>query len=154
MTTKQTKSGASQAASPTLRDRAGDAYDGAREKAVEAYDATRERAAEAGAKAREGLGEAPLIALGGGLALGALLAALLPKTRTEDKLLGSVGERITGGARAAADAAREAGREKLAELNITRDAGTSAMQSLIQGIGEAARSSGQAALGAVRKKDV
>lgn len=129
-------------ASPSLRERAIDAYDSARESAV-----------GAGARAREGVGEAPLIALGGGLALGALLAALLPRTRTEDKLLGPVGGKITDGAKAAAEAARDAGREKLTELNITRDAGTSAVQSLLKGLGDAARSSGEAALGAVRKKD-
>ena len=138
------------AGSPTLRDRASEAYDGARERAIEAYEATRGRAADAGAKAREGVGQAPFLALGGGLALGALLAAILPKTRTEDKLLGRYGEKITDGARAAAEAAR---REKLTELNITRDAGTNAVQSLFKGLGDAARVSGEAALGAVRKKD-
>ena len=137
----------------TLRDRAADAYDGARERAIEAYDSARERAADAGTKAREGVGQAPLLALGGGLALGALLAAILPKTRAEDKLLRPYGEKITDGAKAAAEAAREAGREKLTELNITRDAGTSAVQSLFKGLGDAARVSGEAALGAVRKKD-
>ena len=140
-------------ASPSIRDRAGDAYDGARERAIEAYDSARERASEAGAKARDGISETPLLALGGGLAVGALLAALLPKTRAEDKLLGPVGGKITDGARAAADAAKEAGREKLSELNITRDAGTSAVQSLFKGLSDAARVSGEAALGAVRKKD-
>ena len=116
-----------------------------RERAIEAYESTRERA-------REGVDGSPLLALGGGLALGALIAALLPKSRTEDRLLGSVGGRITDTARSAADAAKEAGREKLAELNITREAGKGAMQSLIDGIGEAARTSGKAAVEAARNK--
>jgi hypothetical protein len=116
-----------------------------RERAVEAYESTRDRA-------REGVDGSPLLALGGGLALGALIAALLPKTNTEDRLLGSVGGRITDTARNAADAAKEAGREKLAELNITREAGKGAMQSLIDGIGEAARTSGKAAVEAARNK--
>ena len=117
----------------------------ARERAIDAYESTRERA-------REGVDGSPLLALGGGLALGALIAALLPKTRTEDRLLGQVGGRITDSARNAADAAKEAGREKLAELNITREAGKGAMQSLIDGIGEAARTSGKAAVEAARNK--
>ena len=117
----------------------------ARERAIDAYESTRERA-------REGVDGSPLLALGGGLALGALVAALLPKTRTEDRLLGQVGGRITDTARNAADAAKEAGREKLAELNITREAGKGAMQSLIDGIGEAARTSGKAAVEAARNK--
>lgn len=122
----------------------------ARERAIDAYEAARDRAAVAGSRARDSIGESPLLALGGGLALGALIAAVLPRTRVEERLLGDVGGRITDTARAAADAAREAGREKLAELNITREAGKGAVQSLIDGIGEAARSSGKAALDATR----
>ena len=117
----------------------------ARERAVDAYDSARERALD-------GVDGSPLLALGGGLAFGALLAALLPKTRTEERLLGSVGGRITEGARNAAQAAKEAGREKLSELNITRDAGRGAVQSLVDGITEAARSSGKAAVEAARSK--
>ena len=98
MTTRSGKTQSSKDDAPSLRARAEDAYEGARERAIEAYDATRERASEATARAREGVGEAPLMALGGGLALGALIAALLPRTKAEDRLLGPVGERITGGA--------------------------------------------------------
>ena len=117
----------------------------ARERAIEAYAGARERA-------REQVDGSPLLALGGGLAIGALVAALLPRTRAEDRLLGDAGERITGSARDAFGAAREAGREKLAELNITRDAGKGAVQSLVDGITEAARTSGKAALEAARNK--
>lgn len=117
----------------------------ARERAIDAYDSARERA-------RDQLGGSPLLALGGGLAIGALVGALMPKTRAEARLMGKVGSRITTSARDALDAAKEAGREKLTELNITRDAGASAVQSLIDGLGEAARSSGQAAVDAVRSK--
>jgi len=123
-----------------------------RERAIDAYDSARERASVARSSARENFGKAPLLTLSGGLALGAVLAALLPKTRVEDNVLGKVGGKITDGARVAADAAKEAGREKLSELNITRDAGASAVQSLIQGLTDAARVSGQAALGTVRNK--
>jgi hypothetical protein len=73
-----------------------------------------------------GIDEAPLIALAGGLAVGVLLAALLPRTDKEKELLGPLGERITGSAKNAVEAAKEAGRDKMSELNLTRDAGTSA----------------------------
>jgi hypothetical protein len=117
----------------------------ARERAIESYESARERT-------RDGIGTAPIMALGGGLALGALIAALLPKTETEEKLMGPLGGRITDGARAAASAAKDAGREKLSELNITREAGKGVVQSVLDGIGEAARTGGQAAIGAVRNK--
>ena len=116
-----------------------------RERAIDAYENAREQA-------REQVGGSPLLALGGGLALGALAAALLPRTRAEQRMMGKVGSRITTGARDAFDAAKEAGRERLTELNITKDAGAGAVQSLLDGLGEAARSSGQAAVDAVRTK--
>ena len=132
------------AGDPSLRDRAGDIYDTARTAAVDAYDSAREKASEAKAVAGDGIEEAPLIALAGGLAVGVLLAALLPRTAQEDKLLGPIGGRITGSARNAVEAAKEAGREKMNELNLTTDAGSSALQTLIKGVSEAA-------LGAVKR---
>lgn len=126
-----------------FRDRASDAFDGARAKAIDAYDSARE-------KSGNGIAEAPFAALGAGLALGAIIAALLPKTRVEDRLLGPVTDRVTTAGKAAVDAGKVAGRDKLNELNITRDAGKNVVQSLLDGLGAAARSSGEAALGAVR----
>ena len=126
-----------------FRDRASDAFDGARAKAIDAYDSARE-------KSGNGIAEAPFAALGAGLALGAIIAALLPKTRIEDRLLGPVTDRVTTAGKAAVDAGKVAGRDKLNELNITRDAGKNVVQSLLDGLGAAARSSGEAALGAVR----
>ena len=129
---------------PSLRDRAGDAYDSARTAAVDAYDSARDKAALAKEKTSDGIDEAPLIALAGGLAVGVLLAALLPRTAKENELLGPIGERITGSARNAVDAAKEAGREKMSELNLTRDAGSSALEKIIRGVSDAA-------LGAVKR---
>ena len=131
-------------ADPSLRDRAGDAYDSARTAAVDAYDSARDKAASAKEKTSDGIDEAPLIALAGGLAVGVLLAALLPRTARENELLGPLGERITGSARNAVDAAKEAGREKMSELNLTRDAGSSALEKIIRGVSDAA-------LGAVKR---
>lgn len=135
-------SGATSNDATSLRDRVGSA----REAAVGAYDSARERAAQASVRAGDQIDEAPLIALAAGLAAGALLAGLLPKTQAEGRLLGPVGGKITGSARAAVDAAKDAGREKLNELNLTRDAGTSAVETILKGVTEAATA-------AVRRKD-
>ena len=123
-----------------------------RQRAIEAYDSARDKVSEAGQKAGDTLSKAPLIALAGGLAAGALLAALLPKSKAEQKVLGPVGERLTGTAKAAADAAREAGTQRLEELGLTRDAGVDTIKSILKGAGDAARSSAQAAIGTVRNK--
>ncbi len=149
MTVKQSdqssdRTSGSTSADHSIRDRAGDVYDSARTAAVDAYDSARERGSQVRARTSDGIDEAPLIALAGGLAVGVLLAALLPRTEQEDKLLGPIGGRITGSAREAVEAAKDAGREKLNELNLTRDAGSSALQTIIKGVSEAA-------LGAVKK---
>ena len=124
-----------------------------RERAIEAYDSARDRVSSAGQRAGTALDEAPLIALAGGLAAGALIAALLPRTRAEEKALRPVGRRLTGTAKAAADAAREAGTSRLQELGLTKDAGIETIRSIIQGAGDAARTSAQAALSTARGKD-
>lgn len=137
----------------SLRGRANDALETAREKAIDAYDQARESAGNAGRKAGEKVGDAPILALAGGLAAGAVLAALLPKSRVEQKVLGPVGERLNTAGRGAIDAAKEAGTAKLGELDITRDAGATLVRKVMSGLGEAARTSGQAAVGAVRNRN-
>ena len=101
------------------------AYESARERTAAAYAAARERAGSAyetaGRRAGEGIDANPVAAVVGGLALGAVLAALLPRTRQEDEYLGTVGRRLNDGAREAARAAREAGRGQLDELGLNKD---------------------------------
>jgi len=116
---------------------------GRRQRAIEAYGNARSRASDS-------LDEAPLIALAGGLAAGALIAALLPRTRTEERLVRPYADRAKETARSAAQAAKEAGRGRLDELGLTPDKGKDAVRSIIDGAREAARASAQAAAGSVR----
>ena len=58
----------------------------------------------------------PLVALAGGLALGALIASVLPQTDREADLLEPVGTKVTDAGRSAVDKAREAGKAKVDEL--------------------------------------
>ena len=118
----------------------------ARERAIEAYDNAREKAVDT-------LGEAPLIALAGGIAAGALIAALLPRTRTEAQLIRPTARRFRQSAQAAYRAAKDTGSERLNELGITREKGEQTIQSLFQGVTDAARASGKAAFDAARNKD-
>ncbi|HVL79269.1 MAG TPA: hypothetical protein VM346_08280 [Sphingomicrobium sp.] len=124
-----------------------------RQRAIEAYDEARDRVSEAGRRAGDALNEAPLIALAGGLAAGALIAALLPRTRGEEELFRGVGDRLGERAKAAAEAAREAGRSRLDELGLNRDKAAETIRSIIEGAGDAARTSAQAALDAARGRD-
>ena len=104
-------------------------------------------------RATEGIDEAPLLALAGGLAAGALLAALLPRTETERRALRPIGDKLTGTARAAASAAKDAGTSRLAELGLTPEKGRETLRSIFEGAGDAAKSSAQAALSAARTRE-
>jgi len=115
-----------------------------RQRALDAYESAWDSTSGATRRAGDAVGEAPLVALGAGLAVGALVAALIPTSRREREVLGPYADRVTGAAREAADAARQAGSEKLRELGLTPDA-------VAEKASEAARHTAQAALGTLRR---
>jgi hypothetical protein len=117
-----------------------------RQRAVEAYESARDRATDT-------LSEAPLIAIAGGIAAGALIAALLPRSRTEERLVRPTARRVKETARAAYKAAKDTGSDRLDELGLNREKGEQTIRDLLKGVTDAARASGQAALDAARNKD-
>ena len=119
---------------------------GKRERAIQAYDDARERAGDA-------FDQAPLIAVAGGIAAGALIAALLPRTRTEEKLLRPVTDRARETARAAARAAKDAGQTRMEELGLTKDKGRDTVRQIIDSARDAAKASADAALSTARGSD-
>lgn len=129
-----------------------DKTEAARLAAANALDSAREGASAATQKISDGIAQAPLVALAGGLAVGVVAAALLPRSNAEKALLGSVGGRLANTARTAVDAAREAGIAKLDEAGLSRDRAGDTIRSLLDGARDAARSSAEAAIGAVREK--
>ena len=120
-------------------------YSTPRQRAIEAYEGARDRATDT-------LGQAPLLALAGGIAAGALIAALLPRTATETRLVRPTARRVKDSARAAFDAARETGSQRLGELVISRDKGEETIRNLLSGLTDAAKASADAAAQAVRNK--
>ena len=117
-----------------------------RQRAIEAYESARDRATDT-------LSEAPLIAIAGGIAAGALIAALLPRSRTEERLVRPTARRVKETARAAYKAAKDTGSDRLDELGLNREKGEQTIRDLLKGVTDAARASGQAALDAARNKD-
>ena len=115
-----------------------------RERAIEAYDSARR-------KATGGIGDAPLLALAGGLAAGAALAALIPASRKERELLGPVAGRIKDKADDAVQAARDAGQARLDELGLSRDKGVETLRSIVEGAGDAAKASAEAAVASLKR---
>jgi len=119
---------------------------GARQRAIEAYEVARDRAVDT-------LGEAPLLAIAGGIAAGALIAALLPRTNAEARVIRPTARRVKDSAIAAFDAARETGTQRLDELGLSREKGEETIRSLLEGVADAAKASANAALDAARGGD-
>ena len=118
----------------------------ARQRAIEAFEGSRDKVDGA-------IGEAPLLVLAGGIAAGAVLASLLPRTRSESRLVRPYARRAKDSAQAAYRAAKDTGGERLGDLGFSREKGEETIRSLLRGVGEAARASADAAVAAVRNKD-
>lgn len=132
------------------------AYESARERTAAAYAAAREKAGSAyesaGRRAGEGIDSNPVAAVVGGLAIGAIVAALLPRSRAEGEYLGAAGRRVNEAAREAARAAREAGKSQLDELGLSRDGLKGKIDDFTGRAVGAVKSSAGAAAGAGRGK--
>ena len=122
----------------------------ARERAIQSYESGQD---DRGGSVIETLSEAPLIALAGGIAAGALIAALLPRTERETNLVRPTARRVKDTARAAYDAARETGSTRLEEAGTSREKGKATVQSLFDGVVDAAKASAGAAYDAARARD-
>lgn len=102
------------------------------------------------ARATDALDTNPLGVLAGGLALGAIAGALLPRTEGEKKLLKPVGAKIGATAVAAIAAAKEAGRAELEQRGLTKESARDQAKSLFENVAKAA--TGAATAGAKTAK--
>lgn len=122
-----------------------DGIDNVVDTASQALDTAKHTAEDAAHKASEALETNPLAVLAGGLVLGAIVAAVLPRSQRERDLLASVGRKLNAAAAAALDAAKEAGRSELDQLGLTPNAARDQAKSLFQGVLKAASTAGSAA---------
>jgi ElaB/YqjD/DUF883 family membrane-anchored ribosome-binding protein len=130
-------------------ERTSSAYSTARERAGSAFSSAADTARSAGQKTAQGIDSNPMAAIVGGLALGAIAGALLPKTQREQELLGPAGRKITGTAKEAVRAAKEAGQTQLADLGLTKDGVRQKLDQFTeQAVGAVKSTAGAAASGA------
>lgn len=116
VTMTDNETGAGTGSSTPARNRAAEAYQAARERTASAYETARERATEVTRQAADQIAVYPVGAVIGGFAIGALLAALLPRTEREEELLGTTGRRLTDAARQAAQKGLDAGKSQIEEI--------------------------------------
>lgn len=99
------------------RGRAAAALDTARERTLSAYETARQRSRDTARQVTDQLSVYPVGAVVGGMAIGALLAFLLPRTERETRLIGATGRKLAGAAREAAQKGIDAGRERAQNLS-------------------------------------
>lgn len=140
-------------AAHTAKDKTVHAYESSRDAVKHGAETTRIKARELGGKTGEQIDRNPLAVLFGGLAIGAVIGALLPKTARESKLLGKTGRDINARAKSAYQAAKEAGSQQVDELGLSGDAVKSQFKSLVGKAGGAAKNAGKAAAQGAKNPD-
>lgn len=113
----------------------------------------RDAANDAGDRLVEGVDANPLAILAGGVAVGLVAGALLPKTELEGQYLGPLGAKLNEGARTAASAAAEAGKAELAAVGLSKVGANEQVGKVLEGLGSAVRSASTAARDARRRRD-
>jgi ElaB/YqjD/DUF883 family membrane-anchored ribosome-binding protein len=124
-----------------------DEANGVGSRVATAYASAREKAGEAAS----GIGANPVAAVIGGLAIGAIAGALLPRLEKEKELLAPIGERVNGAARAALEAGKTAGRDALGDAGFSGDALRGQVSKLVDQAISAAGAAGTAAATAARE---
>lgn len=117
-----------------------------------AYERARAATDDAGRRTAQAVEANPLGILVGGLAVGALAGALIPRSDKEKELLAPVGKRLGETARAAASAAKEAGKNELQNRGLTADAGRDQVKTLLGNVAKALSTAGAAGAKAATNK--
>jgi hypothetical protein len=133
------RNGASKQPAPTST------YDRTLGKATQTLESSREFAADAARRTAASLDSNPLGIVVGGLALGVVAGALLPRSDKERELLAPVGAKLGEKARGAINAAKEVGKTELENRGISRDAARDQVKNLFDGVVQALSAAGAAA---------
>lgn len=119
--------------------------------AAEALETARGRASEARSATMAGIEENPVSALVAGIAIGAVIGALLPRSEREKETLAPLGAKLNEAASTAVAAAREAGKETLEEMGINKDAASTQISKILEAATRTATAAGGAAVESVKK---
>lgn len=135
------------------RDTAAKALHDARDKAEDALRSSKAGAKEAVDRAARQIDSNPLGIIVGGLAVGALVGALVPRSDREKQLLRPVGQKLGETARQALVAAKDAGREELDQAGLTPSAAKDRGRELLDGVAKALSSAGAAAAQSAKRSE-
>ena len=139
--------------SVVARKKASAAFEKGKETAVSSVEQSRVLARQAKAKTSEGIDKNPLAMIIGGIAIGAIVGALLPRTERETKILGKTGKKLNKKARKMAEAAKLAGMSHVDTLGLNGDTVRAQFKEFVSKAALALRVAGQAASEAAKEKN-
>ncbi|MBN3559007.1 hypothetical protein JYA60_12300 [Sphingomonas yabuuchiae] len=134
------------------RETASQAYHDAKDKAATALHTSKDKAGELAHKTARSIESNPLGILVGGLVVGVIAGALIPRSAREKELLTPLGKKLGETIRQATQAARETGLRELEEAGLTKDAAKDRAKSLFDDVVKAASNAGSAAAKAATNK--
>ena len=137
-------------------DSAKDSLATAKAKTTQSTAAARAKASEAYEKGKgktsDGIDKNPLAIVLGGIAIGAIVGALLPRTERETKVLGKAGKKLNKKARKMAEAAKAAGKDQVESLDLNGEALRLQFRDLVSKAALAVKAASQAATDAAKEK--
>ncbi len=140
----------------TAADSAKDSLATAKAKTTQSSAAARAKASDIYEKGKgktsDGIDKNPLAIVLGGMAIGAIVGALLPRTERETKVLGKAGKKLNKKARKMAEAAKAAGKDQVENLGLNGDALRLQFRELVSKTAVAVKAASQAATDAAKEK--
>lgn len=130
----------------SIKDKAATAAHATSDAAHDAAKRASDAAHDAAVRAQDTIETHPLAVLAGGLALGAVVGALLPRTAQESKTLAPLGKKLAAAATAAAATARDVGKEQLTAALPSKDGAKEQLRSVFSNVVQAATDSGKSAI--------
>lgn len=97
---------------------------------------------EAAQRAKSAIETNPIGVLAGGLAVGLVAGALVPRSEREREALGTLGARLAEGAFAAGAAAKQSGKEQLSAALFSRDGAREGVAKVMESAVSAAKEAG------------
>ena len=138
--------------SAAARQKASVAFEKSKDAAATGFEQSKVIARQAKDKTIEGVDKSPLAIILGGIAIGAIVGALLPRTERETKLLGKAGKKLNKKARKVAEAAKVAGMSQVDTLGLNGEAMRAQFRELVSKAALAVKAAGQAASDAAKEK--
>jgi ElaB/YqjD/DUF883 family membrane-anchored ribosome-binding protein len=125
------------------RQKASVAFEKSKDAAVTGVEQSKEIARKAKAKTSDGIDKNPLAIVLGGIAIGAIVGALLPRTERETKVFGKAGKKLN----------KKARMDQVDTLGLNGEAMRAQFRELVSKAALAVKAAGQAATEAAKEKN-